>query len=243
MNNMVIAIPAIFLACIFIFAQPFWGMFFILLLSPIKTSGDEVLLAAKFFGIITLLVVLVRQKRHNRSICWSGLEGPIFLIAAGMSISFVRTANIMDVVYSLLSLFSLYGLLLLCLNLVNDQAGLKKLMFIFLVSGIYPVTMALLQRGQDDPSRTYTRVSGTFTISTGLAGFLVPIVILTLALALYPHFSRFIHLLLLIFFGCAMMALVLTLSRGALFGTMLGIMLIITALGSQSRYKSFTKLI
>lgn len=113
-------IPGIFVGIV-VFIRPLWGVFLVLPLSPLKTFGSEILLLARFLGLITVAITLVRSIVYHKKIRWTGIESPIILMFLGMAISFFRTPDYSRVAFTLLSLVSLYGLLLVIINLVETE--------------------------------------------------------------------------------------------------------------------------
>jgi MFS family permease len=78
-----------------------------------------------------------------------------------------------------------------------------------------------------------TRIKSTFLLPTGLASFLVFFTLFALALLFYPGFSRFFRFIILGLFGAGLIVLILTLSRGPIFGVILGFGIILFALRRQ----------
>jgi len=232
--------PALLVALI-ILARPLWGIFLVLLLSPLQTLGDEVLLLTRLLGMWVVAVTFVRLLFVQRErIRWTGIEGPVLLMAAGMALSFFRSSDNVRVVGSILSLVSLYGLLLIIFTLVQDREELEKTLLVFLASAIYPMGQAIAQGLTPNPELTFTRVEGTFTLPTGLGAFLIPIVLFSLALVFYPDLSLPKRGFVLGTFGASVATLLLTLSRGSILGALVGGVVVYVALRPQLKSRSST---
>jgi len=216
--------PLAIIIGLIVYTRPIWGIFLVLVFSPLKTFGDELLLANRLLGIWVVFSILApRLLIHRQQIRWTGIEKPVILMVLGMSISFFRTPNTASVFCSILSLISLYGLVFVVVNTVDDRSHLQNLLWFFTISGIVPIIVAFTQRAEGlDPNRVYTRFSGTFTISTGLGSFLIPVILMALAFSFYPGLSRMQRFLIFGLYGGASVAIVLTLSRGAIFGVIIG---------------------
>jgi hypothetical protein len=217
--------------------RPLWGVFLVLLLSPIKTYGSEILMAARLIGLFTVAITLLRVSSQRKKIQWTGIEIPVLIMGLGISMSFFRTTSISPVSYALLSLASLYGLVLMIYNLVENEGQLKSLMMVYLFSGIVPIYQAFIQRaaGPTYVGQQYVRVSGTFSLATGLGAFLIPYTLIAASLLLYPGFSRLQKLFITGMFGASYTALIFSLSRGAFVGTFIGVGLLIFGLRSVSQ--------
>jgi O-antigen ligase len=217
-----------------VIAWPFLGLFAILILSPIKTSGSEIVLLAKLAGLFTVGIVFLRLLSRNHKIFWTGIEAPVLVMGAGMALSLFRTTNTGAVFDTLLSLVSLYGLVLLIVNMIETDKQLLGLSLTYLVSGIYPIIQSFIQRAQG-PSyvgQQFVRVSGTFTLATGLGGFLIPYTLVALALFFYSGLSRPVRLFVIGAFAAGYIALIFTVSRGALAGALIGFALLVFLLRS-----------
>jgi hypothetical protein len=232
LNEIFLLAPTI-LVLLFVFARPLRGVFIVLLLSPLKTLGEDVLLFARLLGMWIVAVTFTRLLTARVKIRWVGIEKPVILMALGMSLSFFRTDNIRKVAMSILSLISLYGLLLIMFTLIQNRKQLERLVIVFLVSGIYPIVRGVMQALQPNSEMTYTRISGTFTLPTGLGAFLIPIILFSFAFAFYPSLSRSKRGIVLIIFGGSMFALFMTLSRGSIYGVALGGIVVYLSLRSQ----------
>ena len=235
-------IPAMLIGLI-ILAQPLWGLFLVLFLSPLKTFGEEVLFLARLLGMWIVAVTIARLLAVRVKIRWIGVEEPVILVAIGMSLSFVFSFKTREVAESIISLVSLYGLSLIIFILIQNRKQLKSIVLVFLVSGILPIVQGILQGLQTHPDRTYARVSGTFTLPTGLGAFLIPIVLLAFVMTFYPKLTILMRGFILIIFGGGILALLLTLSRGSIYGALIGGIFIYLTLRSQMKYKRLTAII
>jgi O-antigen ligase len=220
-----------------VFIHPLLGIFAVLMLSPLKTLGSDVLLIARLAGLFTVAIVFLGLLIRRQKIRWSGIEGPVLLMGAGMALSFFRTMDTGEVFDTLLSLSSLYGLVLLIVNLIGNEKKLLILTLVYLVSGIYPIIQAFTQRAQG-PSyagQEFVRVSGTFSLATGLGGFLIPYTLIAMALMFYPGFSRLMRLFVIGLFSAGFAALIFTISRGAIAATFIGFGLLLFLLRRAHR--------
>lgn len=206
--------------------QPLWGVYLILLLSPLKTLefGSGLLSLTRFLGIWVSLATLIHFTIRGKRLRRTGIEGSIFLMALGMSLSFFRTDETQLVALSILSMLSLYALVFLVVNLVENDTQLKKLVFVFLASAVYPTGLAINQWLQSPyRSEFVVRVSGTFTKSTGLGAFLIPIVLMAFSMLFYAGFSHIVRWLMVGTFAGGLVALVLSFSRSPWMGVLIGL--------------------
>lgn len=238
MSMVWLIVPA-FITALIVIRRPLWGVFLVFLLSPLKTFGSDILLIARLAGLFTVAVTFLSLVNQRRKIRWTGIEAPVIVMGVGMGLSFFHTTNIEAVFDALFSLLSLYGLVLVIYNLIENEGQLRSLMMVFLFSGIIPVYQAFVQRTQG-PSyigQQFVRVSGTFTLATGLGGFLIPYTLVATALLFYPGFSRLQRLFLIGMFSASYTALIFTVSRGALAATFIGFGLLFFLLRSTPKDK------
>jgi O-antigen ligase len=206
--------------------RPLWGVYLILLLSPLQNLeiGSGLLSLSRIAGAGTILMMLIRFSVRRKHLRLTGIEGPVFLMTLGMSLSFLRTSELMLVASSILSLLSLYALAFLIVNLVENEAQLKGLILLFLASAIYPAGLAIIQWFQAPSYGPYYifRASGTFTKPTALGGLLLAVVLMAFPLAIYPRISRGLRWLIIGMFGAAVLALILSFTRAAWIGVIMG---------------------
>ncbi len=220
-------------------AWPIFGIFVVLILSPLKTFGSTILLFAKLSGLFTVGIIFLRSVVSKKKIRSTGIEIPVLIIGGGMVLSFFRTTDTGAVFDALLSLASLYGLMMVIINVIENDKQLLNLCMIYLVSGIYPIVQAILQRieGPSYLGQQFVRASGSFSLATGLGGFLIPYTLVSLALFFYPGLPKILRLFVLSMFSAGYVALIFTLSRGAFFSVFLGFATLIFLLWPVLRKK------
>jgi O-antigen ligase len=220
------------IAAAVIVSWPHWGGYMTLLLSPIKSSAltTGVLSITRVVGLGTVLATLAHLMIKRRGIIRTGIEGPVLLIAFGMSLSFFRSPDPGEVGKAILSLASLYALVFVIVNSAVDELRLKEFVLAFMVSGVYPVAQALSQWTQSSRGdESIVRVSGSFTLPTGLGGFLMPLILMAFPMILYPGFSRLLRSLIGCLLGGAIAALIYSASRAAWIGVVAGSGLLLLA--------------
>ena len=219
---------------------PILGLYLLILISPFKNQGEEILLLAKLVGLWIAAVLFLTKIFNSESIKFSGLERPIIIMLGGMSISFFRTDEFTYVANNLLSMVSLFGLLLVILNILRNEAKLKRFIWVFFLSSMVPLIFAYRQAMDTNQEITYLRSYGTFPLPTGLGGFLLPILVLAFALIFYQGLTRTERWFVLGIFGAGMVGLILTFSRGAIIGCFVGMIVVFAYIRRQRTGRQFS---
>ena len=218
---------------------PQWGLYALLVLSPLKIFefGSGILSLSRLAGVGVASSIIVWSVAQRRALRKTGIEGPVILMVTGLSVSLFRSdPNNIRIAQSVLSMLSLYGLVFVIVNLVENEAQLKKLVFAILASAVYPIALAVIQL-TGVPTTTILdlqRISATFTSPTGLGGFVVLILVLTFSLLLYKGFTSPVRLLLLGLFIGGMIACIFSFSRSSWIGVTAGIAIVLFTMWLRS---------
>jgi len=191
-----------------------------------RAIDPTALLGAMFLGFAA--VWLLAQLHQRGRLLGSPLRRALVLFAASVLASLLASAHTSSALAEAARFLAVVAMFVVIEELCVDLATVKRVVGACFASLVLPVTITLggLATGhpRTETKGSFTRIVGTYQQSNDFGRYLMVFIIM--AAALYPHLAPRLRLLLRVLLPVLGVLLVLTYTRTALVGVLIGLLLV-----------------
>lgn len=186
---------------------------------------------SSLLGVVFLLagaLWLAAQHYRQGSLPGSTLRGALLVFVGTFALSVPTSANLRASVVELLRVLAAVMMFLVLEQLITNRAMLRQVLAAVYLSAVFPLAYTtfgfLTGNPPSEVKNAFTRITGTFGQSNAFGRYLM--LLLIFGVALYPHLGKGLRLALGLLLGLGSVFLLLTYTRTAILGTVLGLVVV-----------------